>query len=147
MMKQYPWLQIEKTATVAMTITSIVVAIIAFVDLQNASAEVSKVVAQWQRRPVVDVLVVKNGLSCPPSYSPWSLNGAKFSGLSQGSCACTQTPPTFQPTASPSKKPTTGNSNAAPTCPAPYCMTDPSESALGLNIWRGSTICTKVGGE
>jgi hypothetical protein len=134
-----PYYEIKHVLTIIMTIVCIVLAISAYVKLQNYTADVDEILNNWKTLPLMDIYVANYTDTCAEGYSEFSYSRSDFTGVGRGNCACTASSyPDYIST----------YPNCSETAEAlSSCMTANSLDGVKAKSWRRERICYKRGGQ
>lgn len=132
-----PLYEIKQVFIIIMTITTIVLASVAYAELKEISGDVIDVINNWKLTPFTDVYVANVGVDCASDYEEFSYKYGKFEGLARGHCGCR------------------ANSIYASTYPncsdeasaSGYCMTSNERPSADASTWRHQKVCFKREGQ
>jgi hypothetical protein len=137
LMSRSPFYELKQLISIAMTITCMVLAIMAYIDLSNYTSDVQDILKNWKTKPLMDIYVANYTDTCAEGYSEFSYSRSDFTGVGVGHCACTASSLTYTSTYA------NCTSDAELT---PECMSMNSLSGVNAKAWRRERICYKRGG-
>lgn len=136
LLSRSPFYEIKQLVSIGMTIACMVLAILAFIDLNNYTSDVEDILNNWKTQPVLDVYIANFSVGCLSDYNSFSLSNTDFPGLSKGHCACTAL------SLSLSSYPNCSSTDEV----SAECMSANSQNGVDAEAWRREKICYKRGG-
>jgi len=133
-----PVYELKFVFSIALTITGIVLAAIAFAELKAISNDVYDIINNWKTQPVTDIYVAHYSEDCLDGYQEFNLDNADFEGITKGHCGCTSNS-FFYTSSLENCSDSVGNTD--------YCMTAPKRKSFSARSWRRHRVCYMRGGQ
>ena len=114
-----------------------ILAIVAYAELESISNDVYDVIDNWKTKPVVNMTLVDWTDDCPSDYYALSLDNSDFPGVKKGHCGCV-----------PHVEYASQFTNCSDEAEASTsCMSYVEKPGVKAQSWRGKRICVRRGGE
>lgn len=133
-----PLYEIKQIFTIVMTVTTIILAAVAYAELAEISGDVIDIINNWKLVPFTEVYVANVGVDCAADFEEVSYKYGRFEGLNRGHCGCATN--------------SFGYVSTFPNCSdvataSGACMTSNSRGGFGASTWRHQKVCFKRSGQ
>lgn len=131
-----PLYEAKQVFLIIMTMTTIILAAIAYAKLKEISGDVIDIVNNWKLVPFTEVYVAESG-DCDADFEEFGYKYGKFEGLERGHCGCVSN----------GLYSSTYTNCSEDASASGYCMTSNSRPDIGASTWRHNKICFKRSGQ